>query len=151
MPNWCCNRLTLTGYAEFLNKFNENNLDDEKNLDFSKSVPFPEDKYANKEWLSWRILNWGTKWIAVDTIISMNLLENDSTSTIIYEFSTAWAQPSEWIMKTAKLYPAIEFELKYFEQNYDISGILKIKNNDIINMCEGKCGEYFGIENDDVD
>ena len=35
-------------------------------------VPFPKDRDFDKEWYTWRLTNWGTKWSAADTIITFN-------------------------------------------------------------------------------
>jgi len=145
MPNWCFNELTLIGEQMYLQKFNCENLNNEGDIDFGRSVPFPRNRDEDKEWYEWRIENWGTKWTASDTLIKPKF-EKD---TVIYEFCTAWAPPIEWLTKVSGIYPDVKFELKYHEPNEDFSGIYEIKDDDIIKQVDGIYGEFFGepIEN----
>ena len=108
MPNWCFNALTLIGEKNNLHKFNFENIDNEGDIDFGKSVPFPSDRNEEKEWFEWRIENWGTKWSASDTVIIPKFTEEEE-STIIYEFCTAWAPPIEWLTKVSGIYPDVKF------------------------------------------
>jgi len=150
MPNWCFNALTLIGEKNNLHKFNFENIDNEGDIDFGKSVPFPSDRNEEKEWFEWCIENWGTKWSASDTVIIPKFTEEEE-STVIYEFCTAWAPPIEWLTKVSGIYPDVKFELKYHEPNEDFSGIYEIKNNDIIKQVNGIYGEYFGDRDIDCD
>jgi len=153
MPNWCSNQLILTGISQEIFDFNNANLDIEKDLDFNNKVPFPEDRDFDKEWHMWRIINWGTKWTAADTIITFNWedLEQTIVKSLIYEFNTAWSPPSKWLLTVSELYPNIEFEHKYCEPNCDFSGITIIQNGNLILDENGICGEYYGDKLDDDD
>ena len=151
MPNWCSNLLTLTGNSQEILNFNKDNIDNEDNLDFELKVPFPKDRDFDKEWYTWRLTNWGTKWSAADTIITFNWEdeENPSIKSIVYDFNTAWSPPSEWLSKVSEVYPDIEFELKYCEPNMNFSGITIIQKGNEILEKNGVYTEYYRDKLDD--
>ena len=154
MPNWCGNSLTITGTADQLQTFHTNNVEkgdldsNEDRLDFNASIPMPEElKNDGDSWYIFNTMNWGTKWNAQNTSVSYNW-ENKGQGiikSITYDFDTAWGPPMAWISTTASFYPDIQFELKYEEPNMDFSGILIIKDKEVLASKEGTCGEYHGF------
>jgi Ferredoxin-like domain in Api92-like protein len=78
-------------------------------------------------WYDWSIENWGTKWNAYG--------QNDkrNTHSEIY-FETAWSAPVPVIKKLSELFPHVEFELTYADEDTGSNaGILKFKNGNIEN------------------
>lgn len=59
------------------------------------------EKYGAATWYGWCIRNWGTKWNAGETVI----LDRDTI-----RFETAWSNPAPVIQKLGEMYPAIEIE-----------------------------------------
>lgn len=59
------------------------------------------EKYGAPTWYEWRCQNWGTKWNACQTL----LLDQD---TLL--FDTAWSNPAPIIQKLGEMYPAVEIE-----------------------------------------
>ena len=143
MPNWCNCQITISGNLEQINEFHKKNIDSEGDIDFNVSVPCSSD---NEDWFNWRILNWGTKWSAYDTLTTKIWEDEDKNilKEIVYLINTAWSPPIPWLQKTSEKYPEIEFEMKYEEPNMDFSGIYTIKNGEIIIDENGTYGEYFG-------
>lgn len=143
MPNWCNCQITISGNLEQINEFHKKNIDSEGDIDFNVSVPCSSD---NEDWFNWRILNWGTKWSAYDTLTKKIWDDEDKTKLkeIVYLINTAWTPPIQWLKNTSEKYPEIEFELKYEEPNMNFSGIYTVKDGEIIVDENGTHGEYFG-------
>ena len=80
MPNWCENNLIINGSKKNLEKFYNENRNEEKdeNLDFYKSIPMPESvyngnigieerkRYGSNNWYDFNVQNLGTKWNVSD-------------------------------------------------------------------------------------
>lgn len=64
--------------------------------------------FGHATWYTWRVHNWGTKWNAYD----------DKGSEYELLFSTAWDAPFPIMEKLSKMYPDIEFTLKYADEDY---------------------------------
>ena len=141
MPNWCFNRLTISGNADVNIFYNENKSstfeDGEtlvRELDFNNSVPAPDNIYQGPlgvaernlhgplNWYSWNCDNWGTKWNAC------NVYKDLYPDTIIYTFETAWSPPINWLKTTAIKYPDYEFKLEFNEEAEMFEGVYIYEN-----------------------
>lgn len=80
----------------------------EKDMEEAKISLYNIEKYGHKNWYSWSIANWGTKWNAYD-IYSVN--ENSIS------FDTAWSTPFPVIEELSKKFPSITFEVKYADED----------------------------------
>lgn len=100
-----------------------------------------EDKTWN--WYSWNISNWGTKWdIGIrddDKYPDTELLEETDTS-LIYKFQTAWSPPLPAIEELSVQYPELEITLEYEEEQgwggeifWDSTGSTIVREWDIPN------------------
>lgn len=79
-------------------------------------------------WYRWCINNWGTKWNACD-------IESDGNGT--FEFETAWSFPYPVIEKLSSMYPELEIEFMYADEDCGCNtGCGKLKGGDEID------GEY---------
>jgi hypothetical protein len=58
-------------------------------------------------WHGWRVKNWGTKWNACDT-------QTDGNGC--FEFDTAWAFPFPVIEKLAEMYPDLDIDFIYADE-----------------------------------
>jgi Ferredoxin-like domain in Api92-like protein len=105
MPNWCMNDLRISGNADEILSFIEDNKTDGE-FCFKTLVPEPEYKNS-EEWYDWRLSNWGTKW-DVDGDVDVNKLDDG-----LYRlyFTTAWSPPIQWFETVIKSYPTLKFEL----------------------------------------
>ena len=114
MPNWTDNHVSFEGSKEKIKELKEFFASDKQVFDFNKIVPMPEDskdfkakgglsgeeifdKAKSDNWYVWSIVNWGTKWNAVDP-----QLDVDKDERIEYSFSTAWDAPRGVIDKIYK-------------------------------------------------
>lgn len=132
MPNYCNNRLILTGENNILKNFiNDNYENEDQCLSFNKLVPLPEEEKDN--WYEWQTNNWGTKWDSCDSTF---VVENNK---LIYEFNTAWGPPNEWFKKIYNKYE-IDMILLYYEPGCDFAGCYE-KINDEINELDFNTNE----------
>jgi hypothetical protein len=167
MPNWCENDLTITGKPEELQRFLDfaKGIDggEETALDFNQFIPYPEEyrklNEAAKEWrkqhpeapwtdrprdgynqggYEWCIENWGTKWTAMATIDEDYDLEDGE---LVMHFDTAWSPPLPVIKKASELFPALQFDLRYFECGVGFNGVYRCQGGQVE---EDRVGDYFG-------
>lgn len=59
----------------------------------------------------WQNTYWGTKWDLVDVVV-----HEESDSKGIYEFTSAWNYPRQWIIYASKKFPNLRFDLCYDEE-----------------------------------
>ena len=142
MPNWCFNRLKVYAHdgeesEKQLKKFVKENVNVDKEngeaLSFQGSVPRPkelditagtrtedeeaqakinEEKYGHKDWYSWCIDNWGTKWDACNSYV-----DDEDECEVVIAFETAWSPPLEWMQKASEKYPLLVFEMNVEEES----------------------------------
>lgn len=69
-----------------------------------------ELKYGAPTWYDWRIGNWGTKWNAYG-------FDDQPSRNGTLRFDTAWSAPHPVIAKLAELYPDIEIEHEWADED----------------------------------
>jgi hypothetical protein len=118
MPNNITNILKITGPRNQINSIIGNS---ESDFTFGYSVPRPPEAEIinNWDWYNWQINNWGTKWDAYDTVFCSNDY-NDNYAEL--NFQTAWLPPSQWFKHTVELFPELQFELYWLDEDYPNSG-----------------------------
>ncbi len=67
-------------------------------------------KYGWANWYDWQCFNWGTKWDASESIYS--------PEDKMLEFQTAWSCPSEIIQKMAGMFPDLQFNGTYADEDF---------------------------------
>jgi hypothetical protein len=128
MPDWCDNRLVVTGAEEGVSSFMAAVTDDGSHnpvwegitggsipcqLAFWMLVPYPQpvlDKGYNDAGYDWEADNWSCKWGASD--IDVRILKGDP-GRVEYLFRTPWCYPRKWLDKVAKLYPSLWFRISW--------------------------------------
>jgi hypothetical protein len=85
-----------------------------------------------KDWYTWRLANWGTKWRA-----GYAELREGSGDLLIYDFDTAWGPPSELFEYVSNLFPELTFTLRYGEGANDFQGHRVFKGGECIEHSEG--------------
>lgn len=136
MPNWCLNRLTVSGsperIREFMDKFlgypavfSDSPPDDGDAKWASEQLhalyPIPEDILKagfNAAGYDWCRRHWSTKWD-----IKVIWKEVNVTGTqVTYDFDTAWEPPHQWLAHVCAEWNDLKFRLVYFEPGLVIGG-----------------------------
>ena len=129
MANYVINRLTVKGSESDVNKVLDFIKSEDSSqtgrtgigtIDFNKIIPMPENiyrgnicldekgKYGKDNWYDWSIENWGTKWNAL-----RQLREGNTIS-----FETAWSPVLNVVRKLASIFPDVELEYEYSDENF---------------------------------
>ena len=137
MPNYCSNKLTITGPDTDVRSFKEKAAGpcpwlkpDETEvevLNFHSLVPVPDEVLKagyEAAGYDWEQENWGCKWGADETQIL-----DEGGNCIIYEFYTAWSPPIEFLQKVAESYPKLQFILEYEEPGMAFKGLAKFQGD----------------------
>jgi hypothetical protein len=137
MPNWCSNRLIITGTEHALESFFSKANTDNGPFSMHAFVPRPDelsdtsspskdtaerrqelrDKYGTDNWYDWSIENWGTKW-DIDAVVDLNAAEGEAEVT----FDSAWGPPVVFVDRLAAMFPALHFVLEYAEGGMGFGG-----------------------------
>jgi len=161
MPNWCSNTLDVhSTNVERLKEFkqavlipNKEHPDWDAEFTFNNLLPTPLElfeenvfeqsenyealikKYGSSDWYMWRISNWGTKWDASGSVITVNDDQN-----LILCFDTAWGPPVAWLDKISAQFPELSFHLIYEEPGVSFCGFVDYENGE----CTGsEIGDYI--------
>jgi len=90
-------------------------------IDFNKIIPQPPDIVTKamtmeeraackgRDWYTWNVANWGTKW---------NAYYCERIDIHVIKFSTAWDGVPEVIFKLAEMYPEAEFEYSHWDEDF---------------------------------
>jgi hypothetical protein len=65
-------------------------------------------KYGHNDWYDWSIENWGTKWNCYDCCE----FENG------FQFLTAWSTPYKAICKLSELFPEVEINVRFYDEDF---------------------------------
>jgi hypothetical protein len=122
MPNHVHNELRISGDRTLINKLNDfvkspkdTPTQEKRDFDFNQIIPQPRcvfagnalahrDAFSNRDWYTWNIEHWDTKWNAYDC-------ELDRAGQ--YVFSTAWSAPLRVIAALSWLFPELTFTLHH--------------------------------------
>lgn len=147
MPNWCENRLTVTGQGRGLDIFIEFAKGEDSELTANAFVPYPkeyeemdriareyrkehpddiancpEDGY-NHGGYDWRCKNWGTR-----GDMGESMADRINRNTLEYSFDTAWSPPLPVVEAMGRIFPALSFKLEYWESGCGFQGELIVQN-----------------------
>lgn len=124
------NRLAANTAMEHLTGKRAGNVKDFSEEDFSNFIQclrnYRETGYTT--WYEWSLNNWGTKWNAYG--------QNDkrNTNDTIY-FQTAWSSPIELIQELSKMFPLVQIELTYADEDSGSNtGIILFENGEPIGV-----------------
>jgi Ferredoxin-like domain in Api92-like protein len=169
MPNYCENDLTVRGPKEVMEEFLKFAAGGSP-FDFNRFLPYPEefrrlDEIAKAwdreheggpdyDWFGrpkdgfnsggyeWRVKHWGTKWPACRVKVEGPVTGYaEKAVTVFFHFDTAWSPPKPVIEKAAELYPALQFELRYFERGAQFNGFFYCSDGEVET---DEWGPYFG-------
>ena len=143
MPNWCHNKLTITGSPEEVEELIEfvAGEDKEQLIDFQNISPMPEaleetdadDTSGEDNWYLWRIRHWGTKanahFEAPAIVLAYRSEERPEGLTSVFVpgealfvFLTAWSPCAEVITTLAKRFCALTLQLVWAEVGHGSAG-----------------------------
>ena len=134
MPNWCHNKLTITGPEADVQAFKERAVGhspwlkpegDPDVLNFHSLVPVPEEVLKagyESAGYDWERENWGCKWGAENPTIL-----DEWPGHVEYEFSTAWSPPDKFLQTVAVQSPALVLILEYEEPGMAYKGLAKFQ------------------------
>lgn len=171
MPNWCDNKLTITGNEDKVQALYDacvgsRDIDERNDGLLTALRPMPEklegtDPNKDSEnWYDWRTENWGSKW---EVLIhgSPDLLDHgDGTYTLTTGFDSAWSPPVEAFIYYGENNPDVSIRLDYNEWGNMFCGTLvcdKGKHKDecydyhnntsknVIEAIGGDLDDIFGI------
>jgi hypothetical protein len=124
MPNWCANNVTITHddpakLNELVDAYKRGELmehfmptprdpnDPTQLLGAGKPVTFD----SSKDWYSWRVNNWGTKW---DVGGEDAFVDRPDQNTVVLSFDSAWSPPIEFYSFMTYL-QGFDIRASYFE------------------------------------
>jgi hypothetical protein len=73
----------------------------------------------DEDWYHWNVRNWGTKWdVAVinNQDYSDTRMEWTDDNNVMYHFQTAWSPVEEALTKLSEMFPTLEFDYEYEEE-----------------------------------
>jgi hypothetical protein len=142
MPNWCDNRLVVTGEDSVLDEFTEAiRVDDMHYSILDRLLPFPpglvgEEIYApngssfrtfSDRGYNWCLANWGCKWSDKDTL----MMENNEGERVFY-LTTPWGPPDKAIVNISKTFPSLTFVLMYHEDGMRFAGGMAVRGGSFL-------------------
>ena len=112
-----CN-LQIYGEPEALRAFYEENIGEDRALDFQKATP-PVPEGENE--YSWIVDQWGTKWNTCDAEHEFYSIPDEDDENFVrhylrYNFYTAWDEPYGWFRLVAEKYPHLEFFMTFEDE-----------------------------------
>lgn len=88
----------------------------------------------------WQMIHWGTRSDA-----SFVCIREVEDATIIL-FETAWTPPLAWLKKAIDLFPRLDFELSYVEDNEGMAGEFCCKKGVLQDVCYDRCKDEIQYE-----
>lgn len=155
MPNWCDNRMIVTGPEDRVDEFvqlaegpmhqykEEDTASEEAKyelLSLHQVVPLPDKALAGPyDPVGYAAEHeaWGVKWGVRGAEREYDAGEGWTE----YRFATAWAPPLEFVRRASKRYPTLMFDLRYEEDGVDIFGRSLIQNGIVIRDVQWEPGD----------
>jgi hypothetical protein len=134
MPNWCGNRLTITGpeqaVSDLMGRVVVDNPDPARGrydppmvLDYAAVVPEPaHDPAVGDGWYEWRRQHWGVKWNHPG-LYTLEVELDGPTGELRLEFDTPWGPPLPFLNALAAAFPGLTYALAYEEQGNELYGV----------------------------
>lgn len=151
MPNWCENRLTISGQEQGLDIFIEFAKGKDSELSANTFIPYPKEfaemdrvardymKEHPDDWAGrpkdgfnhggyeWCCENWGTKWD-----FGESMADRINPNTLMYCFDTAWSPPVPVIEAMGKMFPDLSFKLEYWEPGCGFQGKFIVQGGRVV-------------------
>lgn len=147
MPNWCENKLTVSGPKQDVERFCKEN----RGRKLGQKAMMAKGHAAGRGearlrrglaelagrkpatfWFTWRCQNWGTKWdVGASTCTKSEAYDRKSEyrrMRVVYQFDTAWSPPVHWMHRASKRYPTLSFVLRFNEPGMCVRGQVACKD-----------------------
>ena len=88
----------------------------------------------DESWYWWNVRNWGTKWdvaVSDDNQYPDTTLEVTEEGALMYHFNTAWSPVEEVISRLSEMYPSLDFDYE-FEEEQGWGGSIMFRNGEVI-------------------
>lgn len=151
MPNWCNNKLVVSGPYEDVSKFvyaisydEDGNKRDQTSL-LESHIPL-SDESSNGDWYSQAIELWGTKWDVNPVIYDTE--EDAGVTSYFFSYDSAWNPPMNGIVGLSKMYPTLLFYNDYMEPGMGFMGAFKVMNGTILYRAEVEMYECIEMYRD---
>lgn len=142
MPNWCMNKLAITGPEATITALWDTIINEHDGNLLSACAPLPEDGYGDgcdnselaclmaacQTWRTKTTVNVNDKHNTIDWYV----VEGVGKGVIFGSFDTAWTPPTKALETLCARYPDIEVRLTYLEPGMNFAGIFEA-NADAIN------------------
>lgn len=162
MPNWCYNKLVVTGNQKDLNRFKGQAIVTEGReataLSIENFFPTPQEALAGgdqmqgngdniklPDWYNWRVENWGSKWDINAT------LEDEADNMLQYGYDSAWAPVNTFLGRVSEMFPNLEFRVEWQEPGMCFSGEATYKDGEMTGGDDSTYTDRFGIDEDEED
>lgn len=125
----------ITTVDEFLNHISIKKTLKDSDFNEAKKAISNFKKYGHKDWYTWSIDNWGTKWNSSDSYIEGNNLH----------FQTAWSVPEPLLIKLSEIFSDIQMKVKFADEDIGsncgefelLNGVIKnFREYDAIEACQ---------------
>lgn len=152
MPNWCSNRVEITGPEDDAAQLRTLMTTADCNFDFNAIIPMPQEyddtsvsneerqlKYGHPDWYEWSCENWGSKWNSdrAEWLSTANSAEPELVQ--VAYFDTAWDPPFPVIFALSERFPALILRLSYFEPDMGFGGFVTVKAGEVLADHEYEC------------
>lgn len=160
MPNWCENRLRVSGDADELQRFLDTGIKDgvwrisnylpmPKALERSAASEEEMDErmllYGARDWYEWRKLNYGCKW---DCEMNEDGIERYG-DVVEMTFLSPWTSPVAFLRNVQRMFPELEFQMAYMETGCWFAGIARTVEGEYgMPEIEDVCGEPVVVDED---
>lgn len=142
MPNWCDNKLTVSGDPAEVGRFREDGIREGK-WAMGNYLPMPDgfndggwdrseeekallmEKYGATDWYVWRLKNYGCKW---DCEVDEYDIETRNGAFTLY-FDSPWSPPIAFVKKMQERYPKLHFRLAYMETGVFFAGVAETQDD----------------------
>lgn len=165
MPNWCVNKLTISGLKAERERFKKQAVCGENDFAFESFLPLPKEldlgpigteeeqgpaaearkkKYGYATWYDRNCAVLGTKWDVQGHLVK-------SRGELEYTFDSAWAPPTAGIQKVSKQFPSLTFTLEYDEPGGDFAGEITFLGGKVVteNEYDSKINEQWAREEEE--
>lgn len=131
MPNWCENKLVITGKSKNIRRFFDRAFGyDEENIPHGGNflrhmLPNPHldandcPLTNDNSWYEWEQSNYGCKWGASDTAFD---LRTGTGASLTILFNSPWGPPEKGITILSRRFPSLHFALTYSEPGMAFKG-----------------------------